>query len=60
MRILPVSSYDEVTGTYNGYPAVLGRNGIVRRIGLKLTPEEQEKFNKSTTTLKEAIKEAES
>ncbi len=59
-RILPISSYDEMSGTYNGFPAVLGRNGVVRRIGLKISQEEQDKFNKSIETLKEAIREAES
>ena len=59
-RILPVSSYDEMSNTYNGFPAVVGRQGIVRRIGIKLDHEEQEKFNKSIKALQEAIKEAES
>ena len=59
MRILPISNYDEISNTYNGYPAVLGRNGVVRRIGLNLSEEEQEKFNNSVKALQEAIKEAE-
>lgn len=59
-RILPISSYDEMSGTYNGFPAVLGVNGVVRRIGLKISPEEQQKLDKSIATLKEAIREAES
>lgn len=58
-RILPVSNYDGMSNTYNGFPAVVGRHGIVRRIGLKLNPEEQEKFNKSIGTLQEAIRETE-
>ncbi len=58
-RILPVSNYDEMSNTYNGYPAVVGRHGIVRRIGLKLNAEEQSKFEKSISALQEAIKEAE-
>lgn len=58
-RILPVSNYDEMSGTYNGFPAVVGRNGVVRRIGLKISDKEQQKFNKSIQALKEAIKEAE-
>ena len=60
MRILPVSSYDEMSGTYFGYPAVVGRAGVVRRIGLDLSPEEQEKLNVSIAALKSAIKDAES
>ena len=60
MRILPVSSYDEMSGTYFGYPAVVGRAGVVRRIGLDLSPEEQEKLNVSIAALKAAIKDVES
>ena len=59
-RILSVSNYDELSDTYNGFPAVVGRNGIVRRLGLKISPEEQEKLNHSIQTLKEAIREAQS
>lgn len=58
-RILSVSSYDEMSGTYNGYPSVVGRNGVVRRIGLDLSDEEKEKFNVTVATLKAAIKEVE-
>lgn len=56
-RILSVSSYDEMSGTYNGFPAVVGANGIVCRIGLKISDAEQEKFNNSIKTLQEAIHE---
>ena len=59
-RILSVSNYDEMSDTYNGFPAVVGRSGIVRRIGLNISPEEQEKFNRSIQALKDAIREAES
>lgn len=56
-RILTVSNYDELSDTYNGYPAVLGRNGIVRRLGLKISPEEQIRLDSSIRTLQGAIKE---
>jgi L-lactate dehydrogenase len=59
MRILPVSSYDEMSGVYFGYPSVVGRSGIVRRIGLELSEDEQEKMNVSIAALKSAIKEVE-
>jgi L-lactate dehydrogenase len=58
-RILPVSNYDELSGTYNGFPAVLGREGIVRRVGLKIADDEQIKFNASIQVLRDAIKEVE-
>jgi L-lactate dehydrogenase len=58
-RILPVSNYDEMSSTYNGFPAVLGREGIVRRVGLKIADDEQIKFNTSIQVLRDAIKEVE-
>ena len=59
-RILPVSNYDEFSGTYNGFPAVVGADGVIRRIGLQISDVEQEKFQNSIKVLKEAIAEAES
>ena len=59
-RILPVSNYDEFSGTYNGFPAVVGSDGIIRRIGLNISETEKEKFENSVKVLKEAIAEAES
>ena len=59
-RIMPVSNYDELSGTYNGYPPVLGANGIVRRLGLKINSAEQKKLDHSIATIREAINEAES
>jgi L-lactate dehydrogenase len=55
-RILTISNYDELSDTYNGYPAVLGRNGVVRRLSFQISPEEQVKLNSSIRTLQEAIK----
>ena len=55
-RILAISNYDELSDTYNGYPAVLGRNGVVRRLSFQISPEEQVKLNSSIRTLQEAIK----
>ncbi len=59
-RVLPVSSYDDFTGVYNGFPAIVGRNGIVRRLDLKLSEEEGIKLQKSTNALKAAIEEVKS
>ncbi len=56
MRILPVSSYDSFNDVYYGYPAVVGRAGIIRRLDLQLTEEEGVKLQESINALKEAIK----
>lgn len=54
-RILPISSYDDFADVYNGFPTILGRQGVIRRIGVKLTEEEGIKLQKSTNALKSAI-----
>ena len=56
-RVLSVSNYDEFSGTYNGFPAVVGSDGIIRRLGIKLDDEEQKKFDLSISALKDAIRE---
>ncbi|MBQ8991909.1 L-lactate dehydrogenase [Candidatus Saccharibacteria bacterium] len=56
-RVLPVSSYDDFAGVYNGFPAIIGKEGIVRRVGVHLTEEEGIKMQKSINALKNAIKE---
>lgn len=56
-RVLPVSSFDDFAGVYNGFPAVVGREGIIRRIGVHLTEEEGIKMQKSINALKNAINE---
>ena len=56
-RILSVSNYDEMSGTYNGFPAIVGADGIVRRLGIKIDAKEQEKLDHSIKTLREAIAE---
>ncbi len=58
-RVLPVSSYDDFAGVYNGFPAVVGRHGVVRRLDLKLTEAEGIKFQKSNNALKAAISQVE-
>ena len=58
-RVLPVSSLDDFTGVYTGFPAVVGRQGVIRRLGVHLSEEEGMKMQKSVNTLKEAIKQVE-
>ena len=59
-RVMTVSSYDDFNKVYYGFPAVLGRNGIVRRLNdIKLTEKEGIKLQKSINAIKEAISEIE-
>lgn len=50
---MPVSSYQEKYGTYMSYPAIVGRCGIVAKVELNLTPEEEDLLGKSAETIKE-------
>lgn len=56
-RVLPVSSLDDNTGVYNGFPAIVGRQGIIRRIETKMSESESIKFQKSVNALRETLKE---
>ncbi|MBR2543581.1 L-lactate dehydrogenase [Candidatus Saccharibacteria bacterium] len=55
MRILPVSSLDAFSDTYFGFPTVVGREGAIRRIDLKLSEKEGILLQKSINALREAI-----
>lgn len=54
-RILPVSAYDDCSDIYYGFPAIVGREGIIRRLELSLTEEEGIKLQKSINVLKANI-----
>ena len=54
-RVLSVSSFDDFTDVYNGFPAVVGRQGVIRRMDVKMTEQEGVKFQKSSNVIKEAI-----
>lgn len=54
-RVLPVSSYDDFADVYNGFPAIVGRQGIIRRLGIPLSEEEGIKLQKSTNILRQNI-----
>ncbi len=49
---LPVSNYRKDYGVYLFYPAVVGRQGVVEQVQLKLTDEEKEKLAKSANYIK--------
>jgi L-lactate dehydrogenase len=53
--VLPVSNYDPFSKTFFGYPAVVGRSGIKRRVALELVLSEQRKLEKSIEVLRSAI-----
>lgn len=56
MRVLPVSSYDHFSNTSFGWPTVVGRQGVIRRLDLKITEKEGIALQKSINTLQKAIK----
>ncbi|MBP2966675.1 hypothetical protein J8385_19045, partial [Acinetobacter baumannii] len=56
-RIYPVSVYDENEKLYLGYPAKIGRKGIVERIALNLTPEEEVDYKVSAQAVREIYNE---
>lgn len=55
MRVLPVSSYDDFSGTSFGFPSVVGRAGIIRRLDLKISEGEGVELQKSINILRKAI-----
>lgn len=56
-RVLSVSSLDDNHGVYIGFPTVVGRQGIIRRLDVKLTEKEGVKFQKSVNALRKVLKE---
>lgn len=55
-RVLSVSSYDDNTETYNGFPAIVGRKGLIRRLDVKMSEHEHIAFQKSANTIQKTIK----
>ena len=55
MRVLSVSSYDAFSDTCFGWPSVVGREGVVRRLDIKLSEKEGIELQKSINVLKDAI-----
>lgn len=50
---LPLSNYRPEFETYCGYPVIIGKKGIVRKLSLNLTPAEEQKLAKSAHYIKE-------
>ena len=57
-RVLPVSTYDIKNDVFYGYPSIIGRRGVYRRLDAPMSEEEAEKLQNSIKILKKAIKEA--
>ena len=58
-RVLSVSSYDSFSGTCFGFPTIVGRDGVIRRLDLKISEKEGLELQKSINTLRKAIKSCE-
>ncbi|MBR3138182.1 L-lactate dehydrogenase [Candidatus Saccharibacteria bacterium] len=56
MRVLPVSSYDDFSGVSYGFPSVVGRAGVIRRLDLKISEKEGIMLQKSINAIEKAIK----
>lgn len=54
-RVLPISTYDDFTDSYYGFPSVLDKHGVVRRLELNLTEQEGMRLQTSINALKTAI-----
>lgn len=55
---LPVSNYYEPLNTYLGYPAIVGRNGIVEQVNLHLTDDEENKLAASAAFIQKKFAES--
>jgi len=53
--IITVSSYDEENDVYVSVPAIINKNGVEKRIYIKLTKEEEDKLKNSIDTIKKNI-----
>ncbi|MBQ3292922.1 L-lactate dehydrogenase [Candidatus Saccharibacteria bacterium] len=56
LRVLPVSSFDNFSETCFGWPTVVGRAGVVRRLDIKMSEKEGIDLQKSINVLIEAIR----
>lgn len=54
-RVLPVSTYDAFSDTFFGFPAVVGRKGIIHHLDTELTEMESLKLQSSINVIKKAI-----
>jgi L-lactate dehydrogenase len=57
-RVMPVSTYDDFTDSFFGWPSIIGRDGLIKRLEIKISEEEGIKLQKSINAIKAAINEA--
>ncbi|MCF6514636.1 L-lactate dehydrogenase [Lactobacillus sp. S2-2] len=58
LTVLPVSNYREEYGIYLSYPAVIGRNGVVKQLDLDLTKDELKKLQNSADFIQNKYQES--
>lgn len=56
-RIMPVSNYDDCNNVFYGFPSVVGREGIIRRLEVSMSESEAIDLQKSINILKNTLKE---
>jgi len=56
-RVLPVSSLDDCTDVYSGFPAVVGRKGVLRRLEIQMTEQEGIAMQQSANTLRQTLRQ---
>ena len=56
-RVLSVSNYDDNNEVYSGFPAVVGRDGVERRLELPIDEKEAIKLQRSANAIKATIQE---
>lgn len=54
-RVMSVSSLDDCTDVYSGFPCVVGRQGIIKRLEIKMTEKEGIAMQKSVNILKQTL-----
>lgn len=54
-RVMSVSSLDDCTDVYSGFPCVVGRQGIIKRLEIKMTEREGIAMQKSVNILKQTL-----
>jgi len=57
--ILTVSSYNNKNDLFIGFPSIVGREGVIGYIPIKLTKEEKDLFNNSVDVIKKVISDLE-
>jgi L-lactate dehydrogenase len=56
--VLPLSNYDHQERLYYGYPCVVGRGGVEKRLDLRLTALERRKLSRSLDAIREGLVES--